>query len=329
MAFAEAPPRSWQRWQERLQQRLSGHSAQLRLHRRNLYILPTAFGGMWLLVIAITYVLGIQTKSNGPVLLGLLLLALLLLCPFLTHRNLEGLELRCLEPGPGFADQPLLMQLVARSTLPRPAVKLRWLSPGQSRSGQRVQLVPVGTSQLELAWQPPGRGMHLPGRLLIHTTAPLGLFRCWSYWQPPMQLDVAPARSPGPVQELRRPSQQRQGLPTATAEGSDDFLELSPLRPEAGLQRVAWKTVARGQGWYSKRFTGEQPSALWIAPAPGLPLEQALEHVCERLCRGLAAGEQLGLLLPGGVEIAPGEGERHRLACLRALAAVPPTLEQP
>lgn len=329
MACAEPLGSFWQRWQERIQQRLSGLGTELRLHQRNLYIMPSGFGGLWMLLITGAYVLGIQTSSNGPVLLALLLLALLLLCPFLTHRNLEGLELRCREQALGFADEPLQLQLLARSTQPRPAVKLRWLGFGQARSQQRVQLLPAGSSALEIPWQPPGRGLHRPGRLLIHTTAPLGLFRCWTYWQPPLQLAVAPARRPGPVQELDRASRERQGGSRANAEGSHDFRELSPLRPEEGLQRVAWKTLARGQGWYGKRFAAEQPSELWLAPEPGLQLELALEHLCERLCRGLAVGERLGLLLPGGVQIAPGEGECHRLACLRALAAVPPTLEQP
>ena len=329
MACADPRGSLWQRWQERIQQRLSGRNAELRLHQRNLYILPSGFGGLWLLLIAGTYVLGIQTSSNGPVLLALLLLALLLLCPFLTHRNLEGLALRCREPAPGFAGEPLQVPLLARSTQPRPAVKLRWLGCGQARSQQSVQLLPAGSSALELPWQPPGRGLHRPGVLLIHTTAPLGLFRCWSYWQPPLQLAVAPARRPGPVQELHQASRERQGGGSANAEGSHDFRELSPLRPEEGLQRVAWKTLARGQGWYGKRFAAEQPSERWLAPAPGLPLERALEHLCERLCRGLAAGERLGLLLPGGVQIAPGEGERHRLVCLQALAAVPPAPQQP
>ena len=313
MAFAERPPSRWQRWQNQLQQRLSSQGLELRLHRRNLYILPTAFGAAWLLLVAIIYLLGIQSRSNGPVLLALLMLALLLLGPFLTHRNLEGLELRCLEPGPGYADTPLQIQLATRSAVPRTAVRLRWLGPGQSQLPQNLQ---------QLLWQPPGRGIHLPGRLLIHTTAPLGLFRCWSYWQPPLQLSIAPARRPGPVQELHRASGHPQGQQVSASSGSDNFEELSPLRPEEGLQRVAWKTLARGQGWYGKRFSGEQPSELWLAPAPGLPLELALEHLCERLCRGLASGERVGLVLPGNVEIAPGEGQRHRYACLEALAAV-------
>ncbi len=322
MAFAERPPSRWQRWQERLQQRLSGQGLELRLHRRNLYILPTAFGAAWLLLIATIYLLGIQTRSNGPVLLALLMLALLLLCPFLTHRNLEGLTLRCLEPGPGFADAPLPIPLSVHSTLPRPAVKLRWLGPGPIRAPQTSHHLAAGSSSLELPWQPRCRGIHKPGRLLIHTTAPLGLFRCWSYWEPPLPLCIAPARRPGPVQELHQPSGQRQGQQLSDSSGSDSFQDISPLRPEEGLQRVAWKTLARGQGWYGKRFSAEQPRALWLAPTPGLPLELALAHLCERLCRGLASHERLGLMLPNGVSIAPGAGERHRQICLQALAAL-------
>lgn len=312
MAFANTLQRHWYSWQNKIQNRLSTNGLELRLHRRNLYILPTTFGAAWLLLIVLIYLLGIQTRSNGPVLLALLMLALLLLCPFLTHRNLEGLELRCIQPGPGYADEPLQIQLAIRGAAP-PAVRLRWLGPGQSQLPQNLRL---------LLWQPPGRGMQLPGRLLIHTTAPLGLFRCWSYWQPPLLLSIAPARRPGPVQELHRANCHRQGQQVSASSGSDNFEQLSPLRPEEGLQRVAWKTLARGQGWYGKRFSGEQPSELWLAPSPGLPLELALEHLCERLCRGLASGERLGMLLPGNLEIAPGEGERHRCACLQALAGL-------
>ena len=185
-------------------------------------------------------------------------------------------------------------------------------------------------------WHPPQRGLQRPGRLLLHTTAPLGLFRCWAYWEPPLDVAIAPARRPGPVRELQRPSRGQPHAELLGGSGSDHFEELRPLRPEEGLQRVAWKTVARGQGWYGKRFAAEQAAELWLAPAAGLPAEralgddgrlrllrQALEHLCERLCRGLDAGERLGLLLGGGVEIPPGTGAAQRRRCLQALAAVP------
>ena len=308
------------RWWHGLERRLSRREPQLHLGLRNLYIVPSTFAALWMLSGAVLYVVGINSRSNGPVLLALLQLALLLLTLFLTHLNLQGLELRLLEVGPSCADEAALLPLLVRSRQPRPGLKLRWLSPGQV---QELVHLPVGESRLVVPWQPAQRGLQRPGRLLIHTTAPLGLFRCWAYWEPPLDLAIAPARRAGPVRELQRPSRGQPSTALHGGSGSDYFEELRPLRPEEGLQRVAWKTLARGQGWYGKRFAAEQAAELWLAPAPGLPAEQALEHLCERLCRGLDAGERLGLLLDGGVEIAPGSGEAQRRRCLQALAVVP------
>ena len=309
----------WQHW-------LSRSEPVLKLHLRNLYIVPSGFGGLWLLTTGVLYVVGINSRSNGPVLLGLLLLAVMLLALFLTHLNLQGLELQCLESSPSCADEPALVHLLAISQVARPAIQLRWLPrPQRGAPPQRQQLVHLqpGRTPLQLPWTPPGRGRQLPGRLLIHTTAPLGLFRCWGYWEPPLQLAIGPARRPGPIQEISRPFQQNHTGQLHSPGGSDDFHELTPLRPQDGLQRVAWKTVARGQGWFGKRFETPQPSALWLAPARGIPYELALEHLCERLWRGLQQGESLGLVLASGVEIAPGSGQRHWHRCLQALAPVP------
>jgi uncharacterized protein (DUF58 family) len=136
-------------------------------------------------------------------------------------------------------------------------------------------------------------------------------------------LAIAPARRAGPVQEVRRPSRHDPSAALQGGHGSDHFEELRPLRPQEGLQRVAWKPLARGQGWYGKHFSAEQTAALWLAPAAGLPGELALEHLCERLCRGLAAGERLGLLMPNGIAIAPASGPAQQRRCLQALAAAP------
>lgn len=314
MGFAERLPQT-------LQRRLSRREAQLNLGLRNLYIVPSSFGGLWLLTGGILYLVGINGRSNGPVLLSLLMLGLLLLNLFLTHLNLQGLELTSLEAGPSCADTAAAVPLLARSRSARAALKLRWLAPAAQ---QQVLLhLQAGSTPLTVPWQPPGRGLQRPGRLVIHSSAPMGLFRCWAYWEPPIDLAIAPARTPGPVQELPRAERRQGGAALSSGAGSDHFEELRPLRPQEGLQRVAWKTVARGQGWYGKRFEAEQEAGLWLAPAPGLPLEPALEHLCERLCRGLAGGESLGLVLPGGLKIPPAAGAAQLVRCLRALAAVP------
>jgi uncharacterized protein (DUF58 family) len=305
MRFAE--------WWEGLQGRLSRRSNPLQLGHRNLYILPSRYGGVWLLTAGLLYLIGINTRSNGPLLLAFLMGALILLALFLTHFNLQGLVLEASVQPIGFADENSTFRVQSRSRLERPGLVWRWLIPGAPPQ-QRLNLT-AGANQLCIPWVAHQRGCHNPGRLLLHTTAPLGLFRCWTYWEPPERIWVAPARTSGPVLELN---------PADTfPQGCDDFDDLQPWREADGLQRVDWKAVARGRGWLKKQFSKPKPCELWLAPQPQLPLEQALEHLCERLCSALQQGQSVGLQLPGGTLIEPGKGSEHLDRCLKALAELP------
>jgi uncharacterized protein (DUF58 family) len=118
------------------------------------------------------------------------------------------------------------------------------------------------------------------------------------------------------VQELRE-SPQPDG---------DLFAELRPWRPEEGWKRVDWKAKARGRGLLAKRFQSPSSANLWLAPTPQLPLEQALEHLCDRLMHASTSGQPVGLLLPDGQTVEPGSGHDHFERCLRALAEWPPCL---
>ncbi len=291
--------------------------AVLRLHLRNLYIVPTRFGGLWLAGAALLQVVGIQTQRNGPLLLSFLLLALLLLAMHLTHANLQGLELRCGNPGAGFADTPLAYPLLLHSDSWREGIELR-LTGGPISAPQRLK---AGANPLLLDWRCQRRGTQRPGPLLIRSTAPLGLFVCWSRWQPPVPQLIYPARRRGPV-ALAPSQQQRPPSSPATAtwgEGSDHWHDLRPQRPEDSQSRLAWKALAQGRGRLTKLFRAEggQPPCLTLAAA--VPHEQALEHLSAAIWQRSQAGERFGLLLPDQW-IPPGQGKEHRERCLQALA---------
>ena len=298
-------------WWQGLQRKLSRRSEQLHLNHRNLYILPSRFGGLWLLTAGVLYLLGINSRSNGPVLLAFVMGAVLLLSLFLTHLNLQGLSLQALPQRPCLAGETTTYRLETHSHCHRPSLKWRWLQ-ADAPPQQCLHLAP-GHHRLNLTLQAPGRGQHLPGRLLLHTTAPLGLFRCWCYWEPPTPIWVAPARRPGPVVEL-----------SGNRTSGGDLLEgLRPWRQEEGWLRLDWKAQARGRGWLAKNFVSETSSELWLAPAPQLPLETALEHLCDRLLRDITAGRAVGLVLADGSGLNPSSDRDHLERCLKALAEWP------
>lgn len=288
----------------------------LRLGLRNLYIVPTRFGWLWLAGLLLLQVVGIQLQTNGPVLLSFLMLGLFLLALHLTHFNLQGLELTVGEPQPGFAGTQLVYPLRLRCRSRCEGMQLGFdagpvVSPRGYDRGDHILSVP---------WRPQSRGLHRPGCLRLHTTAPLGLFICWTRWQPPVPQLVWPAPVAGPVRQLQAARSAR--LPASggeQGEGSEEWQDLQPHRPEDGASRLAWKLLAQGRGRYAKRFADPADQEPLLALDPAVPFERGLEHLSERICRLHARGVSYGLLL-GEQRLSPGHGPDQRQRALAALA---------
>ena len=301
------------------------HSANHRLGLRSLYILPSGFGWLWLLSCAVLFILGVQGSSAGALLLAYLGLGLVLLAPYLTQFNLQGLELGCGHPAPGFAGEVLPYPVRATSRDQRLALGVRFRR-SEGDLGWSGNLEP-GQQWLAVPWRPSQRGLQSPGRLRLQSSAPLGLFVCWTLWDPPARQLVYPARRPGPVLELDRPQAlERDQAPNGAddqAGGSEHWRELTPHRPEEGLARLAWKQLARSGERYGKRFADPQPRPNLLAPDPSLPREQALEHLSARIWQLAASGEPYGLVL-GDQTVPAAAGAAQLDRCLAALALAPP-----
>jgi uncharacterized protein (DUF58 family) len=294
----------------------------LKLGLRNLYILPTGLGVLWMSGVALLFLVGVQTQANGPLLLAFLMLGLWLLALHLTPLNLHGLELGTATPHWGFAGEAVPYPLTLRSRGRCEGLRLQW---SEAPAGEPLALGALGPGEhrLELAWRPLARGQQRPGRLRLWSTAPLGLFVCWTVWHPPQLQLIAPARVAGPVRELvGAVPLGEEGGRAERGEGGDAWHDLRPRRPQDSPSRLAWKLLAQGRGEHVKRFATPAPQALVVAPDPSLPRERALEHLSERLCRLHRQGGAYGLLWQGGV-VGPAQGLAHRDRCLLLLAEGP------
>lgn len=292
----------------------------LRLGLRTLYILPTGLGWLWLGGLALLLVVGVQTQTNGPLLLAFLMLAIWLLALHLTHFNLHGLDVSCGSPPWGFAEETMPYPLGLRSATLCEGLQLQWAN-GSSSEPLVVDVLRPGDHRLELPWTPTTRGWQLPGRLRLMSTAPLGLFICWTVWQPSVPQRIVPARKPGPVLEQRelQPVGLERGKADRPGPAGDKWHDLRPRRPQDSPSRMAWRLMAQGRGALVKRFTQDAPGQLVIALDPSLPREVALQHLCERLCQLHRQGIPYGLLWNGQV-VGPDEGLAHRDRCLLLLA---------
>ena len=281
-------------------------SAEHRLGLRTLYIIPSRFGMVWLAAAALLLLVAIQTGSNSTLLIAFLLLGLMLLAMFLTHDNLQGITLRCGEPSPGFAAEPMSYPLRLISPTPRQGLQLRF----QGQAPLTLEQLSAGETGIGLSWTSGSRGWQRPPRLLLDSVAPLGLFICWARWQPPLPQLVWPARRRGPVQDQTPPRQQ---------EGLNEWRDLRPHRPGERQALVDWAGAAKGRPLQVKLFQDPGDAERLLAPAAGVPREAALQHLAERIWQLHHRGERYGLCVSGRT-VAPATGLRHRDACLALLA---------
>ena len=91
-------------------------------------------------------------------------------------------------------------------------------------------------------------------------------------------------------------------------------------------QRVAWKAVARGAGWYTKEFDGAGGGGPLALAWATLPAELATEPRLSRLTAWVLAAERsarpFSLSIPG-THLPTAQGRDHRRKVLTALALYP------
>jgi uncharacterized protein (DUF58 family) len=288
------------------------------VHRR-VYIVPTRLGWLFSLTLLILLVGSINYALSLGFALTFLLGGLGLAGMVHTARNLARMAINTGRAEPVFAGETAQFRLYldARGAFDRPAILARHV---KSRSQLVVDVPASGRAEVVLAVPAARRGWLPLGRVLLETRFPLGIFRAWSYVEPDARCLVYP-----------RP--ERSALPPPSGEaasgglrspvpGNDDYAGLRTYQLSDSPRHVAWKAVARSDDMLTKQFSGEASAELWLdwrRLPPGLGLEQRLSRLAGWVLAADRAAQQYGLRLPA-TEIAPGRGDRHRAACLQALA---------
>ncbi len=309
-----------QRLQAWIEARLKRQDSQT-LTQRNVYILPTKAGWVFLATLLVMLVASINYQLNLGFGLTFLLGGAALVSMHQTHANLRGLTLHLKPPTPVFAGEPATLEIVLTS-------------PGGARSGiglgisnrQRQGMawcdVPGhGDSAVKLLFVPQQRGLHLLPTLLADTNFPLGLFRAWTVWRPLAQVLVYPA-----------PEHPALPLPLARADSGNDrpgrvgaggeFDGVRAWRRGDALRQVVWKKVARSGELVSRDASASSTDLLQLdyaqAGAAG-DAEARLRRLAAWVLAAERSGLRFGLRLPGQ-ELAAADGQLHSRDALQALA---------
>lgn len=292
------------------------------VHRR-VYIVPTRLGWLFTLTLLILILGSINYALSLGFALAFLLGGMALAGMVHTARNLANMAVSVARAEPVFAGEAAQFRLYldARGTLDRPAILARHLKSG----AQLVVDVPGGAIAEVVLGVPAGRrGWQPLGRVMLETRFPLGLFRAWSYVEPDARCLVypRPERSPLPAPA----AESAAGGVRSPVPGNDDYAGLRTYQLSDSPRHVAWKAVARSDDMLTKQFSGEAAAELWLdwrlVPA-SLGVEARLSRLAGWVLAADRTGQPYGLRVPGS-EIAPGRGDRHRAACLQALALYEP-----
>ena len=310
---------------ERVVAKLSGRrgpqAGDVQLGQRNVFVLPSRAGLLYLGVLAAMLIAAINFRLALGHALTFLLGSVGAVALLHTHRNLSALVLRPGRAEPVFAGQLAEVSVVVVNRTRQERFALMLSAPGMALP-EAVDAAPTSEQVVSIAIPTERRGWMQVPRLALETRFPLGIWRAWTWWQPALRVLVYPApETPAPP----LPAQSaRPGEGDGRGSGEDDLAGIRPWGPGDTPRRIAWKAMARSASdeLLAKHFEGGERGELlldWHALPASFDTEERLSRLARWVIDADASGARYALRLPGR-ELEADAGPAHRARCLEALA---------
>jgi uncharacterized protein (DUF58 family) len=287
------------------------------LDRKKIRIRPTRNGLIFIVLVLAMFLGSLNYNNNLGFILTFLLGSLAFVSIAHTYKNVAGITF-----GSSFAQSVFAGQKAV----------FEFIIPGDTATRVRIgfgfrdcqiayyDLTAHEDNRVRVLVGAPTRGVLNPGPLRIHSDYPLGLFQVGTRIDPDLECLIYPIPQAGKVRIVDARSADGDDV-AHSAPGSDDFQGLKGYTPGDSLQRISWKASSRGQGLFTKDFTGRYRSTVFLdwhslgTPDP----EDKLSLLCHMVLNAYQNDVTYGLRLPG-TSIQPGNGRGHRIRCLKALA---------
>lgn len=304
------------RFQSWLKKRIPAAN-QVTLNQKNIFILPTREGLYFVVLIMFMMLAGINYQNSLIFALAFLLTSLFMVSILHTFRNLSGLTLQGHKGSSVFAgeDCEFLITLSRDGERLYEGVVIGW-HPDMK---QGVDLIDESLNRQRVYVPAKQRGVFNPGRILVETFYPVGLFRAWSW----VDLDLTCVVYPKPIAAGALPQHESSNDEgeMVRRDGVDDFYGLRDYQDGDGIRHIAWKTYARTDELQVKEFAAHVDRRVWLEwdALPGLDRESRLSRLTWWALQVAKTSDEYGLRLPG-VEIGQGRGSEHLSEVLTALA---------
>ncbi|HSH72401.1 MAG TPA: DUF58 domain-containing protein [Methylophilaceae bacterium] len=300
------------------------------LSRKHIYILPTRYGWLFLVVLLAMLLGSINYTLSLGFVLTFLLAGMGNMAMLHSWRNLVHLSVESVRAEPVFAGEDAVFDIRVTDSKPRPRYAVAAHFEPEKKTGKKVVAEPIysditaaGQVTLKLKLPTKKRGWLQAGRVTFFTEFPLSLFHVWAYVGLGNQNNRCLVYPHPALSSLPLPASAEQGAAGAldSKSGDDDFAGHRNYQYGDSPRRVDWKASSREQGLLTKQFQGEAQSTLWLdwSLTPGNDVEQRIRQLTRWVVDANTDRQSYGLRLPK-LEIAPGTGEGHYRQCLQALA---------
>ncbi|HEY9030182.1 MAG TPA: DUF58 domain-containing protein [Kangiella sp.] len=295
----------------------SPQQQEVTLRQRNIYILPTRYGWLMLMILILILVASINYQNNMGFMAGFVLLAIGMLSVFYTYRNIRGLRIRALKPQSAYVGQKCAFPVVFfnSSSSYRSSI-------GIGVSKKKVHyfdVEPQSNTLFHVNIKAGRRGLLKPERFVCTSIFPFGIFQAWSWFKPTHAALIYP--KPIECPQVLAPQSQGQEQGAFAQKGSEDFYSLRDYQSGDPIKQVMWKAFARERGLLTKEFeeqVGEQHLLTWESVSQ-YDKELAISYLTDAVIKAEQAGTLYGLELPHTL-IGKGQGAEHLHQCLSALA---------
>ena len=298
----------------------AAHSFQLNL--RNIFIFPSKFSALFLLLCIALFLLGTNYQNNLMLLLCYFLLALTLLNLFSSYLNFARIHLQLGKINPVYVGDRVHLPLWLNAKIenqqgPNGILEFAfWRQKHPTLIDTDVHCNPIILDHLCTQ-----RGRLSLPRVTINSYYPLGLFRCWTHLAFKTDVLVYPKPLPCAIELQATDLMTQGGSESGFINGHEDFDGLKAYQQGEPLHHVAWKQLAKGRGMVSKTFVASSQQTAWLKlkACPATELESKLSHLCFQVLELSRNNQTFGLDL-GHNCITPNTGAEHKAACLQALA---------
>lgn len=282
----------------------------------NLYILPSGFGWIYILVVLMLLVGAINYQINTIFLMTFLLVIIGLVSAFEAQANLKNLSVNFITVEDAQQGTPAKIILFIKTNN-----KMRFGIEFQiaSQPKIRVEEISVEGIQFVLPIETTMRGYFALPPIIISSIFPFGIFRSWGYAYFEAHYYVYPqAINPDfwPAPFIDQNENKKHTL------GDEEFYDLKQVEnPWVEPKRIHWRIAAKGQGWYLKTMESNEMD-YWLFRLNDLPdkdLESKLQHLSYWVQTAELEGLIYGLELPT-IRTRFARGKEHLQHCLRQLA---------